>query len=725
MPSSPLQRVTRSSCTINSNKRKLKTASPAVSEHPAEGKEEIDLERGSSDEESSDGDDVDERPRTNAGPGPNTMKKQQGTSRHPHSTAKKRIKLSTISSHQRQQESSALINGSEKLNDAHGRGSKVEQEESAGIGEVDWLKIGEEFPWPRIVFYFDVSVGSDMTAHLTKRIKKAKGKTTSIITEADIILINPHPSRLSPARLNLLSSLDQVMSNDCLILSYHWLSRCYFSKTVERWISDIPVFVMKKGEMAGLGMKVAVGKLGEGQEGDQLRKRVMTDLEMNGAMIVPNEEATTCILTTGHPMLTDPPQDGSGANCSLHPPEWVQERIARFKERQKRGIKPSDVLEMSKVKVTRAGIGKNKPTAFSSPVKKDKVELKQPRSAHRHEFIAHDREMLARWLAFKRPEKTGRTTRSIYEELGACSRKHPYFSWASRHTPSAWHEHFKRTRGKVGNDGKILEEEVERYVKQGIDESLKTLRERTKGAPPSIAAGSSKRERGGRSADGDKGKRPTSQARKSRSMNKGEEERCDLLKFSKDESEDEDGSLEVIDQDHEHERHNKRRKTVHHEADKEDGSELNDDDDNDNNDHENDDENESENERKIAKDKNNGEEENVRNEKGNENGKDNENENDNENEKDNGNGNDNENKNGNNDNDDNPNDPINHQSDREAQNHDDDGNDNANDADKNGPDRDDALLDERKNGGDVVVESKGETLAADSHQEDADAVEWA
>ena len=26
---------------------------------------------------------------------------------------------------------------------------------------------------------------------------------------------------------------------------------------------------------------------------------------------------------------------------------------------------------------------------------------------------------------------------------------------------------------------------------------------------------------------------------------------------------------------------------------------------------------------------------------------------------------------------------------------------------------------------DVVVESKGETLAADSHQEDADAVEWA
>ncbi|WVQ95907.1 hypothetical protein IAU59_003006 [Kwoniella sp. CBS 9459] len=520
-----------------------------------------------------------------AGPGPQTLKRRRGRHSEDSHTPKKHARFSSRLKTQQSSPNSGRRGPNVEPKEV-AVGQERRDADSIGIGEVDWLIIGDEFPWDRIDFYFDASVGDDMIAHLTKRIKKVKGKITSTITQADIILINPHPARLSADRLNLLSSLDQVQVNDCLILSYHWLSRCYFSRRVEGWISDVPVFVQSRGNLSGsgLGMKVAVGRLGEGLEGDKLRRKVMEDLETNGAMIVPNEEATTCILPSNHPMLIHPPSDGPWAKCVLNPPEWVQQSISKAKEQERRAIKPSDVLRMSTVKVKSVGAGKKR-SAKPGPTQKHTIELKPPRSAHRTEFIAYDRDMLARWLAFKRPEKTGRTTRSIYEELAAYSSKHPIYAWASRHTAAAWHEHFKRNRNRVGNDGKILEDEVERYVSRGVDSTLKTLKERSgpkgkgegKGCPAATAATTnSSSGRPGRGGSADKRKRDVGESRRTSRISNGDSERGEgRLSFSKDASQSGDDHLEVLHHDIERPQ-KKKKKTVHYETDDQDGTRNND-----------------------------------------------------------------------------------------------------------------------------------------------------
>ncbi|WVF68355.1 hypothetical protein IAT40_003120 [Kwoniella sp. CBS 6097] len=564
----PSKRITRSvndhisSNKNDKNRHATRTLSPVTGDLGAEdeeGEEEIDhLDDRSSPPAPAEASTIEEGGGAIAGPGPNTLKRRReaksevagGTRKQPRRSTSTRNRPATSETPDAGSAADSRVAGTD---DDESDDKEKEQAEpgAGGIGQVDWLKIGEVFPWDRIVFYFDTSVDDDMMAHLTKRIKKVKGKSTSTITEADIILINPHPSRLSSGRLNLLSSLDQVQSNDCLILAYHWLSRCYFSRKVEAWISDVPVFVEPKGDLVGQGMKIAVGRLGEELKADKLRRQIMEDLEKNGALIVPNEEASTCILAPGHPMLIDKPQVGPWSKCTLHPPGWVQERITEAKETQKRAIKPSVVLEMSKIKVTSAGInGKKAPTSLSSS-KRLQMKTKPPRSAHRHEFIAHDREMLARWLAYKRPEKTGRTTRSIYEELGAYSNKHPNYSWASRHTPSAWHEHFKRNRNKVGNDGKILEDEVERYVSKGVDQSLKTIQERSKGTAATHTTASTYTTSKGRVSDGGTNRRGSAAMRGNtrKSSSKEQEKKGDRsggrLSFSKDASDDEGGSLET------------------------------------------------------------------------------------------------------------------------------------------------------------------------------------
>jgi hypothetical protein len=87
--------------------------------------------------------------------------------------------------------------------------------------------------------------------------------------------------------------------------------------------------------------------------------------------------------------------------------------------------------------------------------------------------------MLARWLATRKPTETGRTSRSLYRQLDAMDQSiGSLYEWVSRHTGSAWHEHYRKTKNKEWKDGRVLSREVNRYVSLGVDASLKTAGER-------------------------------------------------------------------------------------------------------------------------------------------------------------------------------------------------------------------------------------------------------
>ncbi|WVW87079.1 hypothetical protein I302_109136 [Kwoniella bestiolae CBS 10118] len=347
-----------------------------------------------------------------------------------------------------------------------------------------WLKVGQPFPWDEVDWYLDNSIEEDMRDHLTRRIEKMQGGLATSVEEADLILINPHSLRLPAEKSEELNKLGSVQTKMTAILPYNYLSKCYFSKKVESPLGAQPVFLDEEGR----GLKVAVMKLGEGVEGDTERRRVMVDLESNGAMIVSSHTiAQIVILPSNHPYHVSPPREDTYKHISWHTPEWVREKIKvaqrepepKAKSTAKPGKSKKKAATTTPMKKTKAEKGKLKfvGNGNSDNTPKEKRPY-QRRTSARTEFTPHDRDFLARWLAFHRPDRIGRTTRSLYMRLEKYKPTHPFFKHASRHPASAWHEHFKRNRSREGQDGKVLEDEVDRYVDRGIDGFLKTRKER-------------------------------------------------------------------------------------------------------------------------------------------------------------------------------------------------------------------------------------------------------
>lgn len=113
-------------------------------------------------------------------------------------------------------------------------------------------------------------------------------------------------------------------------------------------------------------------------------------------------------------------------------------------------------------------------------------------------FTADDRFRLARWLAFQRPVNEGRLSHSLYERLRVSptmgcvplslsdvkqySADDPIYGWASRHTPSAWREHYKKNRVIPWKDGTVLESMIQFNVRHGVDGDLSLETERLKRA---------------------------------------------------------------------------------------------------------------------------------------------------------------------------------------------------------------------------------------------------
>ncbi|WVR07932.1 hypothetical protein IAU60_004975 [Kwoniella sp. DSM 27419] len=330
--------------------------------------------------------------------------------------------------------------------------------------QLPWLQIGASFPWHDANIYLDPSLGGHVQSHLVKRIRKAGGHSTTTASTANIILVNPHPAKLSPGRSGLLSSLENVSNHRAIILSYHWLSRCYFTKVVEPFVLGQPAFLGEDGE----GARIAVGKL-DGHDADRDRTRIMLDLECNGAVVVDLQECQTCIVTDSHPFLTEPPTE-EYVGIQWRSTDWVRQNVMRAKAEEK----PVMMVERKTQETPRM--------KRQAGGQVDRNRVKRSRTIPRTPFTTRDREMLARWLAWKRPLPVGRTTRSIYEELEAYPEDDQHYAWASRHSASAWHEHYKRSRGKQGFDGRILEDMVKSFVARGVeDESLSTARERIKG----------------------------------------------------------------------------------------------------------------------------------------------------------------------------------------------------------------------------------------------------
>ncbi|OCF62074.1 hypothetical protein L486_01740 [Kwoniella mangroviensis CBS 10435] len=373
-----------------------------------------------------------------------------------------------------------------------------------------WLKVGEPFPWEEVEWYLDESIEEDMRTHLGKRIDKMKGSQTLDPEQADLLLINPHPNRINHDRSKHLCGLGHVQRKLARVIPYDWLSKCYFTKHVEPPPSPSvqPIFLEEKGK----GLRVAVLKLGEGVDGDKLRRSVMVDLETNGAMIVSSPiNADVVILPPSHPYITTPPKQDELKHIIWRTPDWVREKIkmARHVPKSKANPKlskgesrsndksnPKTRPNLKSVK-SKSAVNRGRSRSDSSDdSESDSEELgpSQRRTTSRTEFTPSDRDFLARWLAYHRPDQVGRTTRSLYKRLEVniilspplCiiyifnknSLSHPFFKHASRHPHSAWHEHFKRNRSKLGMDGKVLEDLVDEYVDKGIDRRLKTRMER-------------------------------------------------------------------------------------------------------------------------------------------------------------------------------------------------------------------------------------------------------
>ncbi|WWC95678.1 hypothetical protein V866_002543 [Kwoniella sp. B9012] len=357
-----------------------------------------------------------------------------------------------------------------------------------------WLKVGEPFPWEEVEWYFDESIEEDMRTHLGKRIDKMKGSQTLDPEQADLLLINPHPNRINPDRSKYLRGLGHVRRRLARVLPYNWLSKCYFSKSVEppTQPSVQPIFLDEEGK----GLKVAVLKLGEGVDGDKLRRSVMVDLETNGAMIVSSPiDAEVVILPPSHPYITTPPKQDELKHITWHTPDWVREKIkiARHVPKSKanpklsKGESRSNDTSSQKTRTnlksvkSKSEVNRGKSKRDSSDESESDSEELRPsprRTTSRTEFTPSDRDFLARWLAHHRPDQVGRTTRSLYKRLERYNPSHPFFKHASRHPHSAWHEHFKRNRSKLGMDGKVLEDLVDEYVDKGIDRRLTTRMER-------------------------------------------------------------------------------------------------------------------------------------------------------------------------------------------------------------------------------------------------------
>ncbi|KAK8849840.1 hypothetical protein IAR55_005176 [Kwoniella newhampshirensis] len=383
----------------------------------------------------------------------------------------------------------------EDENDVSEDGSSGDEygEQQRSRGAMHGLEVGRSFPWDDVLWYLDeVSISERMRGHLMKRIRKHNGKTTEDPCSAAIILVHPHSSRHAP--LKSLRSIPNVRRGKSLILAYQWLARCYFSKKVEEYTTDTPLFVVDR-EMVGAsetdkegeGLKVLVSNLGEGKEVE--RRRIMELLERNGALVVPlTERPDICIVPENHPYLKHSPSDQLWDGVGWKSPSWVRDTVAKA-EKNNVKVKREAKASAWKKQLDR-GSAVARPKGASTIVKK---EFRR-RSATRTEFTPHDRDMLARWIAFHRPTQTGRTTRSLYKRLDNYSPSHPFYSWASRHPATAWHEHFKRNRSRTGSDGKVLEEEIERYVSEGVDGKLRTRSER-KDAGPSTN-GKRKRETG-------------------------------------------------------------------------------------------------------------------------------------------------------------------------------------------------------------------------------------
>ncbi|KAK6908607.1 hypothetical protein I203_102610 [Kwoniella mangroviensis CBS 8507] len=357
-----------------------------------------------------------------------------------------------------------------------------------------WLKVGEPFPWEEVEWYLDESIEEDMRTHLGKRIDKMKGSQTLDPGQADLLLINPHPNRINHDRSKHLCGLGHVQRKLARVIPYDWLSKCYFTKHVEPPPSPSvqPIFLEEKGK----GLRVAVLKLGEGVDGDKLRRSVMVDLETNGAMIVSSPiNAEVVILPPSHPYNTTPPKQDELKHITWHTPDWVREKIeiARHAPKSKANPKLSKGESKSNDKSKPKKRPSLKPVKSKSAVNRGRSKRdssgesesdsedfgpSQRRTTSRTEFTPSDRDFLARWLAYHRPDQVGRTTRSLYKRLERYSPSHPFFKHASRHPHSAWHEHFKRNRSKLGMDGKVLEDLVDEYVDKGIDRRLTTRMER-------------------------------------------------------------------------------------------------------------------------------------------------------------------------------------------------------------------------------------------------------
>ncbi|TYJ55567.1 hypothetical protein B9479_003717 [Cryptococcus floricola] len=92
----------------------------------------------------------------------------------------------------------------------------------------------------------------------------------------------------------------------------------------------------------------------------------------------------------------------------------------------------------------------------------------RPVGSARVDYTPDDDDFLCRWLAAHFGSLKSLSSRKTYVTLISDSARYPT---AARHPPQSWHERFRKK-------GATLTERVHRYVREGVDESLKTKKER-------------------------------------------------------------------------------------------------------------------------------------------------------------------------------------------------------------------------------------------------------
>ncbi|KAK4690077.1 hypothetical protein P7C73_g31, partial [Tremellales sp. Uapishka_1] len=331
------------------------------------------------------------------------------------------------------------------------------------------------------IFLAEGQFEPDVIAKLSSVVQSLGGETTVDRKKCTILLLNP-TSKSTPTEHEHATFLRTNYPDlaQPLILPYHWLFQC-LHRSARLALTDLdppaPIFLHKNHPLK-LWVSVNIRRR-DAETPEEAKADVVRSLEVGGGIIVEKRAKADVLVvdTTTNFYLT----------VKMEKEKYGREH-QRFAERD---WVDGSVRE-GKVDWDRGRERKEREKSKDSMEDEDEVPRKRgpgkPVGQPRVDFTPEDDDFMMRYLAaFHRGGSWG--SRKTYETMVNASGTYPV---AKRHSSQSWHNRFKSNQATFGP-------RVDRMIRDGVDESLKTRAERQRASAvartlpaPAIAAGPSR-----------------------------------------------------------------------------------------------------------------------------------------------------------------------------------------------------------------------------------------